>query len=124
MKLSKTGNAVCALTLTVLLAHIPDVALADGINSQNQMISAATVLEQMNKAEAVQSVNDFLLRSDVQKELVARGVSPEEAQARMASLSELEVKQLLMQVKEARAGGDILVAILLVVLIIYFIKRI
>lgn len=123
MKLSKSVKTACILTMSLLMSNIPNVALAEKV-SELKMISASVVLEELTRAEAEQNVRDYLQRSEVQSELVKRGVSPDEATARLANLSELEIKQLSGQVKQAQAGGDILVAILLVVLIIYLIKRI
>ena len=88
------------------------------------MIATQAVVDELSKSEALNRVNNFLTRADVQKLLMERGLSAEEASLRVASLSETELNQLSGQIEKAKAGGDILVTILLVVLIIFLIKRI
>ncbi|MGE3975408.1 MAG: PA2779 family protein [Bdellovibrionales bacterium] len=88
------------------------------------MISATSVAEHLTRVQAQEKLDNFLKRTDVREQLMAYGLSAEEASKRMASLSELELRQLAGQVEEARAGGDILIAVLVVVLIIFLIKRI
>jgi len=111
--------------MALLVSNIPNVVLAESLNnSKNEMISTSTVLAEATRAEAEENIRDYLQKSEVQSELIRQGVAPDEVSVRLANLSEQEIRQLSGQVKEARAGGDILVAVLLVVLIIYFIKRI
>lgn len=121
----KTGKSVCALTMAVVMSNVPNVVMAESaVAAQNQMIPTSAVLEELSRTEAEQNVRDYLQRSEVQAELVKRGVSADEAASRLASLSEREIKQLSTQVQQAQAGGDILLAILLIVLIIFLVKRI
>lgn len=123
MRLSKPVNSVCVLTMTALMSNLPNVALAEKIASEN-MVTASAVLADITREEAEKNVQEYLQRSDVQAELIKHGVSAEEAAIRLASLSEAEVKQLSNQAKKAQAGGDILITVLLIVLIIFLIKRI
>ena len=123
MKLVKPAKTACILTMSVLMSNLPNVAMAEKIASQ-KMVTASDVLADITREEAEINIREYLQRSEVQAELVKRGVTADEAAARLASLSEAEIKQLSSQAKKAQAGGDILVAILLVVLIIYLIKRI
>lgn len=88
------------------------------------MISTQELAQSLSGDEARKELNDLLSRTDVRSELVARGLQPEEVSARLASLSETEIQQLSKDIQQARAGGDILVTILIVVLIIFLIKRI
>lgn len=123
MKLAKPVKTACILTMSVLMSNLPNVAMAEKITTE-KMVTASDVLADITREEAESNIREYLQRSEVQAELVKRGVTADEAAARLASLSEAEVKQLSNQAKKAQAGGDILVAILLVVLIIYLIKRI
>lgn len=118
MLFSKSFKVVGSIAMSAMLTNMPAVALAEP-----GMIPTHVAAEALNRAQALQNVNEFLSRSDVQKIMTERGLSTEEASLRLASLSESELRQLSSQVSEARAGGDILVAILLVVLIIFLIKR-
>lgn len=125
MQISKSKKNVLTVFMAILISNIPNVVLADSlISSKSEMISTSTVLADITRAEAEKNIRDYLQKSEVQSELIKQGVSPDEVSARLANLSEQEIKQLSGQVKEARAGGDILVAVLLVVLILILIKRI
>lgn len=91
------------------------------------MISTTEAVAEMSRGQNEQSVNEFLSRNDVRNELTRLGVNPDEASRRLAALSDTEVKQLSQDIKQATIGGDvggILVVVLLVLLIIYFAKRI
>lgn len=125
MTLPKTLKTFCALLLAVLLTNIPHLVFAETIKkSTGSMIPASEVVEELTRAQALANVEQFLQHSEVQKQLMARGLSEKEVQLRVASLSETELRQLSKQMDQARAGGDILIAILVVVLIIFLIKRI
>jgi hypothetical protein len=115
--ITKPFRTLLCIALCLSISHFPEIATAS-------MISTSTVVAQIDEAQAQQRVQQFVNSGDVQKLLLERGVSPEEAKARLATLSEKELQQLAGQVEEARAGGDILMVILIVVLIIFLIKRI
>lgn len=126
MKISKKMRLPISFFMALLLSHIPALAAAkvQRINPQaNLMLPTASVLEELGRTQNVERVREFLQDSEVRAELIKRGVSPEEAKKRIASLNDSELRQLSMQVKEARFGGDILVTILVIVLIIYFLTR-
>jgi hypothetical protein len=105
--------------MSLLMTDIPALALAEG-----SMISTSAVVANLERTQTQAKIQDYLKRSDVQKALIERGVSPEEASLRLASLSQAELRQLSAEVEYAQAGGDILVTILVIVLIIFLIKRI
>lgn len=125
MRILKSTKVAGALFMAFLMSNIPNVVMAEmALAPSHQMISTSAVLAELTRAEAETEVRGYLERSEVQSELLKQGLSPDEITTRLASLSEQEMRQLSSQVKEARAGGDILIAILVVVLIIYLIKRI
>ncbi len=128
MNLSQRTRVVVSVAMSVLLTNIPYLAWADSLeNVPQQMITTSAVVEQMNRQQTEQKVQDFLARTEVRNEFVKRGVSPDEVSMRIASLSDRELKQLATQMDQARFGGDvigILIVVLLVVLIIYLAKRI
>lgn len=118
MRFSKRFMAACSFLMCLLISNIPAIAVAN-----QAMISTNVVVAELDRAQTEQKINDYLTRSDVRTALMERGVSPNEVSSRLASLSESELRSLSMQVEQARAGGDILVTILIVVLIIFLIKR-
>ena len=71
-------------------------------------------------AEALRSqVTDALARADVRAALAERGVSPEQVQERVASLTDAEVAQMAQQIDSAPAGAnDILGTIVFIFLVL------
>lgn len=125
MKNSKPQRVFLTMLMAFLISNIPNVVLGKTIMAPTtQMISVSAVLADVTRADAEKNVKKFIDKSEVQSALIRNGISPDEATRRLALLSEREVRDLSGQVYEARAGGDILVAVLLVVLIIYFAQRI
>lgn len=103
--------------MAILITNIPALAL------EPVMLSTSSVIEDLSRTQTENKVQDFLNKNEVKNELVKQGVSPEEATHRLASLSDRELHQLSLQIEQARYGGDILITVLLVVLIIYLMKR-
>ena len=118
MRISKTLSVSVSMFMSIWLSNIPTVALAQ------TMIPTTVVVTELNREQTQAKINDFLSRSDVRNELMKRGVSADEVTQRLASLNEQELRQLSSQMDQAQYGGDILIAILIVVLIIFLIKRI
>jgi hypothetical protein len=126
MHFSNFTKIFWSIALSVSLTHIPQIAVAESI-SPTQMIPTGAVIEGMNRQQAQEKIRDFLSREDVQKQLMKNGVTSQEAELRLAALSEQELKRLAVQMDEARAGGDlggILILVLLVLLIVFLAKRI
>ena len=104
------------LTICMLLALMPcKSALA-------AMIGTETVLDVARGQEARDYLNSIFAREDVQTALMAQGIDPLEAKARVDSLSDAEVIALADQIEKHPAGGNavgiIVGAILLVFLIL------
>lgn len=117
MRIPKALRLFVCVFMSLFISNVPALA-ADG------MISTSSAVADLSRAQAQQNVQNFVNQGEVRSELLKRGVSPDEVTSRLASLSEAEVKQLAGQIETARAGGDILWTILIVVLIIFLIKRI
>lgn len=118
MNWNRSLKTFCALLMAVLISHIPQVAAAE-----QHMISTNSVLAALDREETQNKIQKLLDKQDIQKALIERGVSAEEASYRLATLSNLELYQLSTQLEKAQAGGDILITILVVVLIIFLIQR-
>ena len=119
MRMSNLTKVCVSFVMAFFMTPIPSVALAE-----TQMIATSVVVTELTRAQTEQKIQSFLQRQDVQKELTKQGVSSAEVSKRLASLSDNELRQLSGQMDQARYGGDILIAILIVVLIIFLIKRI
>jgi hypothetical protein len=119
MNTKNTFKVFCCFLLSFLLTDIP-VALAA---TPNGMFSTMEIVEHLDRKQTEQKTREFIQRADVQKILVAQGLSPDEVSSRLASLSDSELSQLAGQINHVQAGGDILITILVVVLIIFLVKR-
>ena len=117
-KYTKTLLAIC---LAVLISDVPRVASAE------QMLTTMEVVENLSRKKTEEKVRSYLDRQEVQTELVKFGLSPTEVSSRVASLSDQELNRLSLQMEQAQYGGDvtgILIVVLLVIVIIYLVKRI
>jgi len=83
-------------------------------------VGTSAVLEQESVQAQVSRVQETLARDDVQRAMIALGVDPAAARARVASLTPAEVATLESELEQLPAGGDFLavVGIVFVVLII------
>jgi hypothetical protein len=122
---SKRCRIFWVLVLSLFLTNIPYVAAAEGAR---QMISTTNAVEILSRHDAEAKVQAHLSDSKVRMELEKHGVSADEASKRLASLSDAELSQLAKQMDQARYGGDpvtgILVLVVLVLLIIFLVKRV
>jgi hypothetical protein len=91
------------------------------------LITTQEAFSDYTRSQGESNINNFIARSDVKDKLVELGVDPFDAQKRIASLSDKDVKKLNDEIHKATIAGDvggILVVVLLVVLIIFLVKRI
>jgi len=114
----KASISSTLIILALALALPLGQAQAGMITSERVIGDIATEREQ---------IATFLQREDVEKKIIAWGVSPQEASKRVASLSDAEVKQIAGHIDELKAGGDgvyigLGTLILLVILVILITK--
>ena len=91
------------------------------------MITTTAAVDQLTRTQDHQKVMDFMGRKEVKDQMIKLGVSPEEAQMRVATLTDGELRKIAGDIDQNTAGGDIfgiLALVLIVILIIYFAKRI
>ena len=70
----------------------------------------AALMESVESAAArpaLQRADAFLCEQVVGAQLIKLGVTPEQAQLRLASLNDVQLAQLAVQVDKLQAGGDI-----------------
>ena len=112
-----TGKACSVWTMALvfavgLFAQTPVLAApTSGMVSTQQLLHEV----QLNQQRA--SVSAFLDRSEVQAQLMARGVDVADAQARVASLGAAELGTLAAQIDELPAGEGLLEAVLFLLVI-------
>lgn len=95
-----------ALTLTVAVVFGTMTLQASQVSAE--MISTDRVVEQTEVAEARATVDSFMAREDVKSQMEGLGVDPDEAQARVNTLSEREAVDLAQRIDEAPAGQGVL----------------
>jgi hypothetical protein len=71
------------------------------------MIGTEDMLHSTRAQQARDEINNLLAREDVQSALVAQGINPIEAKARIDSLSDAEVVRFADQIDKLPAGGYI-----------------
>jgi len=102
------GRRLVALGMVLALVAVwmPVGAVKAELVSTEEVVQgmrdAALAAEQRARVEA------FLGREDVRRQLEALGVEAEEAEARVASLSDAEIEQIAGQIDELPAGQDAL----------------
>jgi len=115
MKIFKKFVAIAMATLMVM--NVAPIGLAEA-----KMVTTDQVLEQADPKNDRDRVESFLLREDVQSQLVVLGIDPEEAASRVASLSDEEIQQIAGRLDELPAGeggvGVVVGAILIVFLVL------
>ncbi len=75
------------------------------------MVSTAQILKTSQPDSERESVNAFLEREDVQKQLEAWGLDKAMAKARVNSLTDAEVSRMAQQLDQLPAGGGALATI-------------
>ena len=90
--------------------------------TQAKMVTTDQVLEHADPGSDQKRVESFILREDVQRQLVLLGINPEEAASRVASLSNGEIQQIAGRLDELPAGeggvGAVVGAILIIFLVL------
>ena len=64
-------------------------------------------------------LNNLLAREDIQAALVSKGINPQEAQARIDSLSDAEVNDIVNKLDQLPAGGGVLETILIIAFLVF-----
>jgi hypothetical protein len=111
------------VTHSKLAAVLVSVSLIGGSfpgSIQAALIGTEQVINSVPQADAAARVAAFLAREDVARELTRHGVDPQDAQARVAAMSEQELSQLAGKIDSLPAGAGLLevVGIVFVILLI------
>ena len=110
--------AILMIILTMILS-VPHQAAA-------ALVDTETILDMSRGEEARATLKQFMARQDVRSAIVSQGVDPQEADARINSLTDAEVIQLADQIDQLPAAGDalgLLIAVLIIVILVLVIIR-
>jgi len=88
---------------------------------QAALISTDRVIDKSEIAAERAQVAAFLARDDVRRHLQTMGVNPDEAAARIAVMSDTEVRQVAARIDELPAGQDVAGALISAALIIFLV---
>ncbi|MEK7322096.1 MAG: PA2779 family protein [Pseudomonadota bacterium] len=103
MKLMRRmARSVCGvLIMSVMMLSLPAPALAG-------MVGTGEVIAQQQQTLDRGQLLGALAQEDVRAQLVALGVNPDQAAARVAALSDEELQTLAAQMNDMPAGGSVL----------------
>ena len=108
------------MAVTMLLISTPfQSALA-------ALIDTETILDENHSQEARDYIKQLLAREDVRSALIAQGIDPLEAEARIASLSDSEIIELAEQIENLPAGQGalgFLIAVLVIIVLVLVIMK-
>lgn len=110
-------TAIIMAALMLVIAGPCQAALAALIPTEN-------VVDSTDAAKARDNIKNFLSRQDAHDYLIAKGISPDEAKARIDSLTDVEALMLSQHIDNMPAGGSavgIIVGAILLVFIILLI---
>jgi predicted transcriptional regulator len=111
--------AVFMTILTLLLSVPYQSAVA-------ALVQTESMLDMSRSQEARETLKQFMAREDVRSAIVAQGIAPAEADARLNSLTDAEVIRLADQINRLPAGGDVLglvVVVLVIVILVLVIMK-
>ena len=112
-QMRKSVAVVVIISLTTISIIVAPVQAA--------MVNTAEVLKQNQHNLARERLYVFLDRSEVRKHLEDWGVNPEEAKARVNSLTDHEIEKIAAGIDRLPAGGDGLGAIVGAALIVFLV---
>ncbi|MDG4812133.1 PA2779 family protein [Hydrogenovibrio sp. 3SP14C1] len=84
---------------------------------QAAMVNTKQLVQEQSMAAERAKLSSMMQREDVQAQFVQMGVSPDDVQQRVASLTDAEVAQLNHQMEQIPAGGDVLGVVVLIFLV-------
>ena len=102
MKVIRRNAKLASVFLTILMLSITipyQSVLAE-------MIGTEAMLDSTGAQQARDDINSLLLREDVQNALMAQGINPIEAKARIDSLSDAEVIRIADEINKLPAGAS------------------
>ncbi len=85
------------------------------------MIGTQTMIDSARGQQARELLHQLLARSDVQEAIIAQGIDPVQAQARIDALSDAEVIRVADHVKQLPAGGGAVEFVLIVSLVAFLV---
>ena len=103
------------MAITMFLIAIPYQPLLAA------MVPTEANIYQIKAQDARNNLKTLISRNDIKKSLISRGIDPDEAMARVDSLSDSEVISVADKINQLPAGGDALGALIGAALIVFLV---
>lgn len=113
------GNKRSWISGTVVAAML---SVSSWVPANAAMVTTEQMVSGQARDARVALVQGFLARADVKQQLETWGVASELAEARVAQLSDAELERLAMNIDQQPAGGDALVVIGVVFLVLLILE--
>jgi len=110
-------SLVYALCLAILNLGSPLVAHAG-------LVGTLQAVESHSRAEDMATVSSALARAEVRAQMAAMGVAPDDIDARVARLTDPELRTLADRMQQMPAGGDALAIIGIVFLVLLILEAV
>ncbi|MGI9511112.1 MAG: PA2779 family protein, partial [Geminicoccaceae bacterium] len=116
-------NSASNLTRAIALAmvHVMMAVSLMVVPAEAGMITTEQLLAQENARDDRSRIADFVTRADVRQQMQALGVDPDEAEARIAALSDDELRQIRGQLDRLPAGQGVLETAIVASLFVFII---
>ena len=107
-KTLKPMSVILAVIMFLISAPVQSVLAA--------MIDTETIMDSARGREAREYLHQLLSRREIQDAIVAQGIDPNEAWARISSLSDNEIIRIADQIDQLPAGGGVIEFLLIIIL--------
>jgi len=107
-KTLKPMSIILAVIMFLISAPVQSVLAA--------MIDTETIMDSARGREAREYLHQLLSRREIQDAIVAQGIDPNEAWARISSLSDNEIIRIADQIDQLPAGGGLIEFLLIIIL--------
>ncbi len=102
--------------MSICLAVIMFLIVAPVQSVPAAMIGTETVMDSTRSSESRAYLRQMLAREDVRNTLIAQGIAPHEARARIDSLTDQEVIRIVDQIEQLPAGSGAIEVLLIIIL--------
>lgn len=108
----------------VWLVCVAVLNLSSPLVAQAGIVGTLQAVEASSRTADLATVDAALARDDVRAQFVALGVAPEQVEARVAALTDAELRTLAGQMADLPAGGDALAVIGIVFLVLLILEAV
>lgn len=109
------------LLIALMVCNIFMLGLSPTVNARLITTQESMQLTQTQRQEQLTKINRILLHDEVQEQMLAFGVDPENVQDRLDVLTDEELMQLASRLPDMPAGGDSILALIGVVFVVLLI---